>query len=158
MKADASVPKTWDEWTDCLGNSFRAGDIIAVATINGKSPQLVLARVERINRVNSSGEEIWTNKWFDHEEPIEHERECRIRNSTDAYMARYYADHVCKRECFFYIETGEYRKVSSCTVRAKPIVDARGFSRWGKTADGENKSVTYSIPENMILVEKRSNG
>lgn len=156
MKAEEGTPKTWNVWQDVLGNEFRVGDIIAVATINGKSPQLVIAEVERINRVNSYGEEIYTNKWFDHPEPIEKIKQCWAKNQSSGYSARYYADHVCKRECTVFMETGETRKVPSCSVRAKPLVDARGFSRWGRTADGVNKSVTYSIPENMILIERRS--
>src|SRR5258705_13890591 len=66
--------KTWDSWTDELGNTYKPGDIIAIATISRKSPQMVLAIVERINRVTSSGEEITASKWFDHDEPIQRER------------------------------------------------------------------------------------
>lgn len=149
--------KTWDEWTDNLGNTYRPGDIVAVATINGKSPQMVIAVVERINRVNSSGEEIKTRKWFDHDEPIQRERECYYAKSNDAYYSRYQREvHTCKPACTMYIETGEYRTVPSCTVRARPIADLRGFSRWGTGEDGVNKAVTYSIPDNIILIEKRS--
>ncbi len=54
----SDIDKTWPYWTDCLGNIIYSGDYIAVATINGRSPQLVIAQVERINRLNSRGEEI----------------------------------------------------------------------------------------------------
>lgn len=50
----------WPEWTDVLGNKYSAGDYVAYASISGKSPQLVIARVERINRLNSNREEIVT--------------------------------------------------------------------------------------------------
>lgn len=52
------VDKEWPHWTDILGNLIYPGDFIAVATINGRSPQMVIAQVERINRLNSRGEEI----------------------------------------------------------------------------------------------------
>lgn len=151
-----SVDKTWDTWQDALGNTFQAGDIVAIAVINGKSPQMVIAEVIRINKVNSRGEPHMTNKWFDFDEPIEEDRVCRVKDSKDPYYSRYYADHICKRECTVYVRTGESRKVPSCSVTAKPLIDARGFIRYGKTADGENRPATYSIPENILLVEKRS--
>ena len=147
--------KTWPEWTDELGNTYKPGDVIAVATINGKSPQMVIAVVERINRVNSSGDEIFTQKWFDHDEPIQRQRECYYAKNP-SYGGYYNRPvHECKPACTMYIETGEYRKVPSCTVRARPIADLRGFGRYGSNEDGTNKAVTYSIPQNIILVEKR---
>lgn len=145
------ISKTWDEWTDALGNTYRPGDIIAIATVRSKSPQMVIARVEKINRLNGSGEEIMTRKWFDHEMPIQRERECyNLKSSYSSYMNR--PVHECSPSCTMYIETGEYRSVPSCSVRAKPLDDLRGFGRWGTAADGTNKSVTYSIPENIIKV------
>lgn len=149
--------KTWDQWEDALGNTYKPGDIIAIATISGKSPQMVIARVERINRVNGSGEKITTHKWFDHDEPIQRERECYYAKDR-SYGAGYYNRpvHECKPACTMYIETGEYRTVPSCTVRATPLMDLRGFSRYGTKEDGTNKAVTYSIAENIILVEKMS--
>lgn len=146
--------KTWSEWEDGVGNIYGPGDIVAVATVSGKSPQMVIARVERINRLNSSGEEITTRKWFDHEEPIQKERECYYAKTN--YQSYYNQTvHECKPACTMYLETGEYRTVPSCTIRATPITDLRGFSRSTKE-DGTNKAVTYSIPENIILVEKLS--
>lgn len=150
--------KIWDEWTDVLGNTYKPGDIVAVATISSKSPQLVIARVERINRLNGSGEEITTRKWFDHETPIQRERECYYLKQSPYYSYRGQAVHECKPACTMYVETGEYRTVLSCTVKAKPLVDARGFSRWSTDADGNNKSVTYSIPENIIKVADYEQG
>lgn len=146
--------KTWPEWTDELGNIYKPGDIIAIATVRNKSPQMVVAIVEKINRVNGSGEEITTRKWFDHEEPIQRERECYFLKSPRYYGYRQDL-HSCTSACTMYLETGEYKVVPSCTVRAKPISDLRGFHRWGGE-DGVNKSVTYSIPENILLIEKRS--
>lgn len=137
------VSKTWDEWTDCLGNTYRPGDTVAIAVINGKSPQLVIAIVERINRVDSSGVEITTRKWFEHENPV---WKTRTRKQYD-YPTR--SSISIEEE---YQETGKYRTVPSCSVRATPIIDARGFRRWGQGVDGVNKAVTYKIPENIIKV------
>lgn len=53
--------RTWDEWTDSLGQVFRPGDLISIATISGRSPQLVIAQVIKINRVDSSGSPIQTH-------------------------------------------------------------------------------------------------
>lgn len=169
MKADPGTPKTWDEWTDILGNTYRPGDIVAVSTINGKSPQLVIARVERINRVNSSGEEITARKYLEHPEPIEKIRECYDRNhvgysewvrlnwpSQSSYVHHPGTGHdeTCQRT---YMERGEYLPVPSCTVKAKPLKDARGFRRWS-TEDEEHlhRAVTYSIPANIIKLHSDS--
>lgn len=148
--------KTWDMWEDCRGCFYQAGDIVAIAIINGKSPQMILARVERINRVNSSGELIWTNKTFTLDEPIRHERECSVRKGQargERYYEMYYLGHVCQPSCTEWIQTTEVRKVPSCTVKATPILDARGFGR-ATDHDGKAKANTYSIPENIILIER----
>lgn len=147
------MSKTWDEWTDELGNVYRPGDIIAVATVRSRSPQMVIARVEKINRLNGSGEEITTRKWFDHDEPIQRERECYYTKNP-RYSSSYYGQqpHKCIPACTMYVETGEYRTVPSCTVRARPLEDLRGFGRYGDNEDGTHKSVTYSIPENIIKI------
>lgn len=140
--------KTYDEWTDVLGNTYRPGDLVAIAIINGKSPQMVIARVNKINRVNSSGEEITTRAWIEHETPIWKKRTRRVHQyEPNSYRSTGYVD--VEEE---YEEKGEYRSVPSCTVNATPIIDARGFGRWGTSQDGVNKAVTYRIPENIIKV------
>lgn len=157
MAADKDVgEKTWDQWEDCLGNFYQAGDIIAIAIINGRSPQMILARVERINRVNSSGGLIEKNKTFPLDEPVRHERECSIRKGQqrgERYYEMYYQSHVCQPSCTEWIETTEVRTVPSCTVKATPILDSRGFGR-SRDHDGKAKANTYSIPENIILIER----
>lgn len=161
-----NTDKEWEYWTDVLGNEYRPGDLVAIATVNGKSPQLVLAIVERINKVNSRGEELTANKTFDLDEPIRHEQECYIKEQKayyenrrggyyDSYYRERYANHICEPSCTEYWQTTEVRKVPSCSVKARPIVDARDFGRWSVSPDGKAKAVTYSIPENIILVEKR---
>jgi hypothetical protein len=150
----------WPEWTDELGNTYKPGDIVAIAIINGRSPQMIIARVDRINRVNSYGEELFRNKEFKLDEPIRRERECFIlkrKSQPSAYYDRYYAErdstHVCEPSCTEWWQTDEVRKVPSCTVKATPIADLRGFGR-SRNHDGKTKSNTYSIPENIIFIEK----
>lgn len=169
-KKEVSPEDLWPSWTDVLGNTYGLGDIVAIAVINGKSPQMVIARVERINRVNSSGELITERMWFDHDEPIRHERECyKVRNHRE-YLARkvkpgyraypgleygsWYADHQCVADCTEYWEKGEYRPVPWATVKCTPLKDARGFRRWGTKDGEENRAVTYSIPDNIVLIER----
>lgn len=140
-----NLEKEWPSWQDCLGNTYQPGDLVAIAIINGKSPQLVIARVEKINRVRSNGEEITTRKWFDHEQPVWKKRTRRVHEyAPNSYRSISYTD--VEEE---YQERGEYRTVPSCTVKAIPIIDARGFHRWG-SEDGVNKAVTYQIPENIV--------
>ena len=110
MSDDAD--KTWDHWTDKLGNIIYPGDIVAVSTINGRSPQMVIAQVERINRLNSRGEEI-----------------------TEGIR-----------------EKGKWTTVPSCSITARPILDARGFWRWSTKKDQQARAVTYQIPANIIKI------
>lgn len=145
-----NLEKEWPEWTDVLGNTFGPGDIICIATVSGRSPQMVIARVEKINKVNSQGDPHMENKWFDHEEPIPKTRECwRAKNPGQIYYSK---PHVCVFECTNYMEIGETRRVPSCTVKATPLLDARGFSR--RSTGDTAKAVTYTIPDNIIVLEK----
>lgn len=107
--------KTWPFWTDVLGNLIYPGDYVAISTINGRSPQLVIAQVERINRVNSRGEEI-----------------------TSAVR-----------------EMGKWKNAPSCSITARPIIDARDFTRWGNyfNPNTKTRAVTYQIPANIIRIE-----
>lgn len=150
----ATENKTWAEWTDCLGNVYRPGDIVAIAIINGKSPQMVIARVEKINRVDSSGEPITKRAFVLHDKPITKTRIRRVNQygapgSRDQYRALSYVD--VEEE---YEETGEYKQVPSCTVKATPLVDSRDFHRWSKGEDGLAKAVTYRIPENIVKMSQ----
>lgn len=112
------IDKTWPFWTDILGNTIYPGDFIAVSTINGRSPQLVIAQVERINRLNSRGEEITA-------------------------AAR---------------ENGKWKNAPSCSITARPVMDARNFMRWSTWKGNSNakdkpRAVTYQIPENVLRIE-----
>lgn len=124
------VDKEWVSWVDVLGNVIYPGDYIAVSTINGRSPQMVIAQVVRINRLNSRGEEITDRKFFEYDEPIE-----KPRAGGGTYSAR-----------------GEYRDVPSCTITAKPLIDARGFTRWSSRNGEPAKAVTYQIPGNCVKI------
>lgn len=125
------VDKEWPFWTDKLGHLIYPGDFIAVATINGRSPQMVIARVERINRINSKGEEVTQVKYIQYDEPVE-----KTASNGKKYMAR-----------------GEYQNTPSCTITATPVLNARDFTRWG----APSKKVTYQIPENCVKVDYNFN-
>lgn len=53
---------TTDKWTDSVGQEFSPGDYVAVATISGRSPQMVVAQVVSLNTHNSRGE-LNTKGW-----------------------------------------------------------------------------------------------
>lgn len=50
--------KDWDEWTDFLGRTFKAGDTVAISIVSGKAADMVIARVVAIKRQDSKGETI----------------------------------------------------------------------------------------------------
>jgi len=112
----------WPEWTDVLGNTYRPGDIVCVAVINGKSPQQVIGEVIQINK----------------------------SRKVDQYIDGRYQRGVLEPIVSTHAEIGEDGRyvrttVPSCTVRIKPLIDARGFRRLG-----EAKAVTYQIPANIL--------
>lgn len=134
--AAADTPKTWDEWTDVLGQTYRPGDCVAIAVINGRSPQMVIARVLQINRLNSKGEEHYEicSRWDRCEPGTPGGRE-DVRWDPDT------RSHVG-------LGTWAIQETRpSCTVRCQPIEDARGFGRYG------NKAVTYQFWQNIIRVD-----
>lgn len=53
--AEREDSDTWAGWTDALGQPYGPGDMIAVATISGRSPQMVIAQVIEIRRKDASG-------------------------------------------------------------------------------------------------------
>lgn len=154
---DLGIPLTYDEWTDPCGNVYRPGDHVAVATISGRSPQLVIAKVVSINRVNSKGEEIGKSS-FDGGDPELDAAlaECRKEQprliaganqpAYDAWRKRY--DPLVQawrksRKPIFH---------PSCTVTCLPSIDGRNFYRT-KYADGTKvKKITYQFPGNIVKV------
>lgn len=136
-----SKQETWDEWEDCMGNSFRPGDLVAIATVSGRSPQLVVAEVIRINKTDAKGTPIVTRQFIKHDEPI---MKTRTQKTYD-YGTRGY-----KEEIVSYLEEGEYKQVPSATLTARPI-ESR-FTRYGQSADGTNKPSTYTITANWVKI------
>ena len=127
IKGDPNIPDTWPSWTDALGQTYEPGDFIAYASISGRSPQLVFAKVLSIPRKDSQGEEI---RAFDH-----------------------YEDHPV--DTYANGRPVQVRVTSpSCKVKVLPLLDARGFYRGGSRT-GDVKAVTLSIPQNIIKVTPR---
>ncbi len=152
-KAGPDDPKTWPSWTDVLGQEYRPGDIVAVAVINDRSPQLVIAEVVQINAVDSKGKLIgeWSTDGGDPE-------------LREAFYRLPWTDpqkHDARR-AWEATRTRTFNR--SCTVRARPVIDARGFYRttsgersvWsgGPTAIHDARAVTYQIPNNVVKVDK----
>ena len=63
VKGDPNIPDTWPSWTDALGQTYEPGDFIAYACVNGRSPQLVFAKVLSIPRKDGQGKEIMEGYW-----------------------------------------------------------------------------------------------
>lgn len=126
MTDEPEVPDTWPEWTDKLGQTFRPGDFVAYASVNGRSPQMVFARVLEIRRRDSSGDEIT--------ERVQYKTGRKVPRQHDGRM----------------IDEWETRQVPFCKVKVLPIKDARGFSR-----SKDARPVTLSIPANIIKIGPR---
>lgn len=100
MTMTTTEPKTWDEWTDSVGIPFRAGDYVAVATVNNKSPQMVIGIVHRINRLDSKGQPIMARTFKGYEQ---------MENGRSRAV---------------------YEATPSCTVTVAPLVQGRNFHRY----------------------------
>jgi hypothetical protein len=135
---DKTSPKTWDEWTDVLGHTYRSGDYVAVSVINGKSPQMVIGKVIQINRVDSKGMLLMDSEreWVPCEEADEGARLHPHPKHPNASWKRLKTTWI-----------------DSCTVKVMPLLDARGFSRGWSGAPP--KAVTYRLWENIIKVDAR---
>lgn len=148
---------TTDRWKDSLGQEFRPGDMIAVAVINGRSPQMVVALVERINTTNAKGEphtkSAWTGEMKPREvvyktyvgpeippQPVSPGYYSSVRQSD--YHEKWRAwhdekDRLAADPANWRIDEVKtawdevYEKVPTVTVTAKPILDGRGFYRTG---------------------------
>lgn len=154
---------TAPEWTDTLGQVFRPGDLIAVATVNDKSPQMVIARVERINLTNAKGERlvrsIPTGRKETRTRPEYigprtltrlHPRDPGWREQVEE-QNRLRNDPANWREVQY--EVDEYHEVQAATVTAIPVKDGRGFYRTGSRSRDEGKkpkAVTYSLTGNIV--------
>ncbi len=78
MSKPSKKQGTTDRWKDSLGQEFRPGDMIAVAVINGRSPQMVIAVVERINTTNAKGEPHTKTAWTGDMESFERENKTYV--------------------------------------------------------------------------------
>lgn len=163
MTKTSAKQGTTDRWKDSLGQEFRPGDMIAVAVINGRSPQMVIAMVERINTTNAKGEPHTKRAWTGKKKPREvvyktyvgpkipdppdfrsgrlygqRATEPRIRKEWAEYheeKARLEADPANWRIDEVRTAWDEiYEEVPTVTVTAKPILDGRGFYRSGTRA------------------------
>lgn len=155
-KWDGTSPKTWPEWTDVLGQTYRPGDYVAVSVINGRSPQMVIGKVIQINRVDSKNNLIveLDRRW----EPCdEHDNGARFFNAEQAARQSRWAS-VSDKDM---MEEGWYKTVDhyidSCTVKVQPLLDARGFGRTGtyRWAREQHmpRSVVYRLWENVLKVD-----
>lgn len=131
---DKTSPKTWDEWTDVLGQTYRAGDYVAIAIINGKSPQMIIGRVVQINRVDSKG--------------------TLIMDSESEWVPCSEGDIGARLHPHAKVPAATWKRlhrtwIDSCTVKVMPLLDARGFNRWSENP----RAVTYRLWENVIKVD-----
>ena len=152
LPAEPDTPKTWPEWTDVLGNTYRPGDNVAISIINGKSPQMVIGEVLKINRVNSSKQQLGEFVYDDGDPELKEAKE-KIHDQT--FRDRYSDDRLVREDAWQKIRDADAKWQASrvksfkpsCTVRVQPSIDSRGFWRYG------DKPVTYQIPENIIKVD-----
>jgi len=146
---------TVETWRDTLGQEFGAGDLIAVATVSGKSPQMVVAEVLRINTHNSKGERhvktartgervtlyrenrVWIGpaEFKDHYTAMETMEPGVGRLSRQAQQARSREFWEAQRRPENWevsqvpYETDQRWEVQAVTVTARPLLDGRGFGR-----------------------------
>lgn len=173
-KAKVERP-TADEWTDSVGQVFKPGDLVAIATVNGKSPQMVIARVEKINLTNAKGERLVQSvptgskvtrtrpEYIGPEMPKQPGHDTWSigwRTERDERMREYWAecnrlrgDKANWRDVPY--EVDEYHDVQAVTITATPLLDGRGFYRsgsgtraWDKKT--KPKAVTYMFPGNIV--------
>ncbi len=146
---------TTDSWVDLVGRKFRPGDVVAVAVINGRSPQMVLAQVLRINTTNPKGEphrkhartgrqvpKVFENrKWVGPELPDPYANPPTTwgrgaHRENRASIAQAAQERLrLQQDPANWDVTEETRMIDewdyfpTVTVTAMPIVDGRGFSR-----------------------------
>lgn len=161
-----------DEWQDSIGQTFRPGDLVAVATVNGRSPQMVIAEVKTINLTNAKGERY--TKSVPSGEKEERRRENRryigpplpeeprrigfyspaSRGAVDAYWAERRklendpANWETLEPTIWFVD--KMVEVQTATVTAQPLIDGRGFYRSGVRSGEPAKAVTYQFLGNIV--------
>lgn len=149
MATKTSLAKTTDEWEDSLGQKITPGDFIAVATISGRSPQMVVAQIVRLNTHDKDGKHFGC--------------------SSKAYPAVACDEDAFKPHTVPRHGGGSYTygpSLRTVTITATPLFDGRGFGRSrGKWAlnpttghyehDGSDKvrDSTYRIIGNVVRLE-----
>ena len=143
----ASLAQTTDSWEDSLGQKIEPGDFIAVATISGRSPQMVIAQIVRLNTHDKDGNPFGA---FSKAYPATACEEDDFKPKTvptHSGGTHTYAPHI-----------------RTNTITATPLFDGRGFSRsrgswsWvgGKYVhDGSDKvrDSTYRIVGNVVKLD-----
>lgn len=153
MAKKSAKQGTTDRWKDSLGQEFRPGDMVAVAVVNGRSPQMVVAEVERINTTNAKGEPHTKTAWTGEMKPREVVRRTYVGPDPGPqpqpawgrraeYREKWQEWHAKKAE--LEADPANWRidevktawdevteTVPTVTVTAKPILDGRGFYRTG---------------------------
>lgn len=144
-----NLAKTTDEWEDSLGQKIVPGDFIAVATISGKSPQMVVAQIEKMSTHNADGKPFGAHsKAYPAVATDEKDFSPRTFPRHDGTTVTY-PPHI-----------------RTVTVTATPMFDGRGFGRsrgkWGYNPitgkyehNGSDKvrPVTYRVVGNIIKLE-----
>lgn len=146
-KKTGKLAATTDSWEDSLGQKISPGDFIAVATISGRSPQMVIAQLERINTHNNEGKPFGAHsKAYPASAYEESDFETRTRTRPDGTIQTLPG------------------KVRTVTLTCTPLFDGRGFHRsrgkWsfvgGKYVhDGSDKvrPATYRVVGNVVKMD-----
>ncbi len=142
---DAGIPLTYDSWTDPCGQTYEPGDYVAVAVINGRSPQMVIGKVISINRVNSKRMEIGDFSY--HYDDRLNETYVKMINDGGYDQSELDAARKALRDSRYSVFT------PSCTVTVDPVIDGRNFYRSGMKLGAKVKRVTYQFPGNIVKVE-----
>jgi len=130
--------KEWAEWKDVLGNTYKPGDYVAVATIAGKSPQLVTGTVVRINKVDSKGNPVEVHTTDDGDLWLK-----------DIWQNMSYGDPARQDAIRRWRATVQPIVTPSCTVTVLPSTRT-----YGSYHRADPKPFTYRIPANIIKVDK----
>lgn len=128
-----SGKQTRNSWTDTVGQIFQVGDYIAVASTKGRSPQMVIARVESINTHHANGEPITEYVGWDRET-----RE-RIEKPSVTVTAKPVLDG-----------RGFHRSTTRWIPPEKRGPDGEAF----EPIPGGPRSVTYLIPGNILKLSE----
>ena len=128
-----SGKQTRNSWTDTVGQVYQVGDYIAVASTAGRSPQMVIARVESINTHRADGTPIT--------EYVRHDREPGqwIFKPSVTVTAKPVLDG-----------RGFHRTTTRWVPPSRRGPDGEAF----EPIPGGPRSVTYTIPGNILKLSE----